>query len=228
MWTPARARIKCGGWIFILLKWILNIKTTANIVLQTARKTKVLVLFRSCCLIARKLNWYFLFCVYFSTLHHDICCCINTEASISIHISARSTALLKAVFHVPLLYFEHLPLQRSLHGPARNLKVVSSSLGPGRNCRSECTALCPPSIPGRELPLSKKAPKPQLLPGSRSINGSTVPTASGVFTPGCVHFRRDKCRAQIPCMGYHTWSYVTSLSLYSKQLNRDQVSNIVF
>ncbi len=27
------------------------------------------------------------------------------------------TALFKALFHVPLLYFEHLPLQRSLHGP---------------------------------------------------------------------------------------------------------------
>ncbi len=56
----------------------------------------------------------FLFCVSFSNLRHGICRCINTEASISIHISA---ALLKAMFHVPLLYFEHLPLQRSLHGP---------------------------------------------------------------------------------------------------------------
>ncbi len=28
------------------------------------------------------------------------------------------TALFKALFHVPLLYFEHLPLLRSLHGPA--------------------------------------------------------------------------------------------------------------
>ncbi len=40
---------------------------------------------------------------------------LHQEASISIHISARSTALLK-VFHVPLLYSEHLPLQSSLHG----------------------------------------------------------------------------------------------------------------
>ncbi len=39
------------------------------------------------------------------------------EAFISIHISARSTALLKAIFHVPLLYVEHLPLQMSLYGP---------------------------------------------------------------------------------------------------------------
>ncbi len=30
------------------------------------------------------------------------------------------TALFKALFHVPLLYFEHLPLQRSLHGPVHN------------------------------------------------------------------------------------------------------------
>ncbi len=29
------------------------------------------------------------------------------------------TALFKALFHVPLLYFEHLPLQRSLHGPVQ-------------------------------------------------------------------------------------------------------------
>ncbi len=54
-----------------------------------------------------------------------ICCCINTEASISIHISARSTALLKAMFHVPLLYFEHLPLQRSLHGPGSQIEMLT-------------------------------------------------------------------------------------------------------
>ncbi len=29
----------------------------------------------------------------------------------------------------------------------------------------------------------------------------------------CVHFGWVKCRAQIPSMGHHTWSYVTSLSL---------------
>ncbi len=60
----------------------------------------------------------FKFKMIFSVLFLFQTCCINTEASISIHISARSTALLKAVFYVPLLYFEHLPLQRSLHGPA--------------------------------------------------------------------------------------------------------------
>ncbi len=32
------------------------------------------------------------------------------------HISKQHSHI-KSVFHVPLLYFEHLPLQRSLHGP---------------------------------------------------------------------------------------------------------------
>ncbi len=42
--------------------------------------------------------------------------CVMAFAAVSIqkhpfrYTSARSTALLKAVFHVPLLYFEHLPL----------------------------------------------------------------------------------------------------------------------
>ncbi len=31
-----------------------------------------------------------------------------------------------------------------------------------------------------------------------------------VFTAVCVHFGWVKCRAQIPSMGHHTWSYVTS------------------
>ncbi len=30
-----------------------------------------------------------------------------------------------------------------------------------------------------------------------------------VFTAVCVHLGWDKCRAQIPNMGHHTWSYVT-------------------
>ncbi len=38
------------------------------------------------------------------------------------------TALFKALFHVPLLYFEHLPLQRSLHGPAEYDIVMSAIL----------------------------------------------------------------------------------------------------
>ncbi len=32
------------------------------------------------------------------------------------HISKEHSPI-ESVFHVPLLYFEHLPLQRSLHGP---------------------------------------------------------------------------------------------------------------
>ncbi len=31
----------------------------------------------------------------------------------------------KAVFHVSLLHFEHLPLQRSLHGPAADVRGSS-------------------------------------------------------------------------------------------------------
>ncbi len=54
--TPARAWIKCLGRIYILLKLILNIKNAANVVLHTAIKTKVLVLFRSCCLIGKRLK----------------------------------------------------------------------------------------------------------------------------------------------------------------------------
>ncbi len=69
-----------------------------------------------------------------------------------------------------------------------------------------------------EVPLSK-APNPQLLPGRRSINGCPLlrvcvhGVCVCVFTAVCVHFGWDKCRAQIPSMGHHTWPYVTSLSL---------------
>ncbi len=52
-----------------------------------------------------------------------------------------------------------------------------------------------------ELPLSK-TPKPPLL----------CMFTMCVFTAVCVHFGWDKCRAQIPSMGHHTWLYVTSLS----------------
>ncbi len=37
-----------------------------------------------------------------------------------------------------------------------------------------------------------------------------------VFTAVCVHFGWVKCRARIPSMSHHTWSYVTSLSLIVK------------
>ncbi len=62
-----------------------------------------------------------------------------------------------------------------------------------------------------EVPLSK-APNPQLLPGRRSINGCLLLQVC-VFTAVCVHFGWDKCRAQIPSMGHHTWPRVISLSL---------------
>ncbi len=51
-----------------------------------------------------------------------------------------------------------------------------------------------------EMPLSK-APNPQLLPGRRSIGCPLLRV--------CVHFGWDKCRAQIPSMGHHTWPHVT-------------------
>ncbi len=60
-------------------------------------------------------------------------------------------------------------------------------------------------------PLSK-APNPQLLPGHRSIGCPLLRV--------CVHccvcaLGWDKCRAQIPSMGHHTWPHITSLSLNS-------------
>ncbi len=65
-----------------------------------------------------------------------------------------------------------------------------------------------------EVPLSK-APNPQLLPGRRSINGCPLLRVCVhgvcVFTAVCVHIGAHwmgKCRAQIPSMGHHTWSYV--------------------
>ncbi len=46
--------------------------------------------------------------------------------------------------------------------------------------------------------------KPQLLPGCRSIKGCPLLRV-------CVcALWMGKCRAQIPSMGHHTWSYVTS------------------
>ncbi len=62
---PARARIKCRGRIYILLKVILNIKNTANVVLYTAIKTKVLVLFPFCCLIGKSLKRAEVSCLFY-------------------------------------------------------------------------------------------------------------------------------------------------------------------
>ncbi len=61
-----------------------------------------------------------------------------------------------------------------------------------------------------EVPLNK-APNPQLLPGHRSINGCPLLRVR-VHCCVCVHLGWDNCRAQIPSMGHHSWSYVTSLS----------------
>ncbi len=63
MKTPARARIECGGRIYILLKLILNIKNAANVV-HTAIKTKVLVLFRSCGSIGKSLKCVEVSCLF--------------------------------------------------------------------------------------------------------------------------------------------------------------------
>ncbi len=63
--TPARAWIKCRGQIYILFKLILNINNAANVVLHTAIKTKVLVLFRSCCLIGKSLKRVEVPCLFY-------------------------------------------------------------------------------------------------------------------------------------------------------------------
>ncbi len=63
MKTLACARMKCGGRIYILLKVTLNIINAANVFLHTAIKTKVLVLFRSCCLIGNNFDVSCLFYV---------------------------------------------------------------------------------------------------------------------------------------------------------------------
>ncbi len=62
------------------------------------------------------------------------------EASISMHISARSTALLKAMFHVPLLHFEHMPLHRSLHGPGQ--EYIHNSLYLTTRAVRRCALTC--------------------------------------------------------------------------------------
>ncbi len=55
----------------------------------------------------------------------------------------------------------------------------------------------------------------QLLPGRRNINGCPLlrVCVHGVCVClcVCVCFGWVKCRAQIPSIGYHTWSYITSL-----------------
>ncbi len=78
-----------------------------------------------------------------------------------------------------------------------------------------------------EVPLSK-APNPQLLPGRRSINGCPLLRVCVhgvcVFTAVCVHLGWDKCRAQIPSVGHHTWSYVQSCFQITSTLNRELIA----
>ncbi len=57
---------------------------------------------------------------------------------------------------------------------------------------------------GTELPTAHRVPQHKWLPLLRV----------------CVHFGWDKCRAQIPSMGHHTWPHVTSLSPITAQLNQ--------
>ncbi len=69
--------------------------------------------------------------------------------------------------------------------------------------------------------LLSKAPNPQLLPGRRSINGCPLLRVCVhgvcVFTAVCVHLGWVKCRALIPSMGHHTWSYHRPMSLCHRQ-----------
>ncbi len=63
---------------------------------------KLKMVFSVLCFFFKPASWHLLL---YRSIHFDT------------HFDTRSTALLKAMFHVHLLYFEHLPLQRSLHGP---------------------------------------------------------------------------------------------------------------
>ncbi len=107
-----------------------------------------------------------------------------------------------------------------LESQTRNPKVASSSLGPagivggGVNVQrslypqyhdwgvlEQCT----------EPPTPPRAPQHKWLPTCPLLWVCVHSVC--VFTAVCVHLGWDKCRAQIPSMGHHTWSYVTSLSL---------------
>ncbi len=72
-----------------------------------------------------------------------------------------------------------------------------------------------------EVPLSK-APNPQLLPGRRSIYGCPLLQVCSQWVSEwvsecvcvcvCVCSLLHVCTWVIPCMGHHTWPYVTSRS----------------
>ncbi len=64
---------------------------------------KLKMVFSVLCFFFKPASWHLLLYQYRS-IHFDR------------HISKEHSPI-ESVFHVPLLYFEHLPLQRSLHGP---------------------------------------------------------------------------------------------------------------
>ncbi len=66
---------------------------------------KLKMVFSVLCFFFKPASWHLLLYQYRS-IHFDA------------HISKKHSPIKSRVFHVPLLYFEHLPLQRSLHGPA--------------------------------------------------------------------------------------------------------------
>ncbi len=85
-----------------------------------------------------------------------------------------------------------------------------------------------------EVPVSK-APNPNCSPGAAAV---WLPTAPGVCSQCvcvcvfvcsllCVHFGWVKCRAQIPSMGHHTWSYVTSHFSFFLLIKSDSKDYIV-
>ncbi len=97
-----------------------------------------------------------------------------------------------------------------------NPKVAGSSLRPagivGEGC--EYTALSPSSLPrrdaleqGTEPPTAPRAPQHKWLPTTPGVCSQYA----CVFTAVCVYIVWVKCRAKIPKMGHHTWSYVLSL-----------------
>ncbi len=68
---------------------------------------------------------------------------------------------------------------------------------------------------GTEPPTAPRAPQHKWLPTAPGVCSRCVcvfTVCVCVHCCVCVHFGWVKCRAQIPSMGHHTWSYVTSLT----------------
>ncbi len=86
---------------------------------------------------------------------------------------------------------------------------MGSSLRSGRNCKWGVYSALSTFNTTTEVPL--------MCPGHRSINGCPLPRVC-VHCCVCVHFGWDKCRAQIPSMGYDTlprhfhFTYVNNVS----------------